>query len=101
MTCLFYSGRLYKEIIIKESPNFFLTALLILKSYVTVPGCLFPFAVICVQDHLHLPSAGGAGESVQRGSLSRCLRQRDALHEDGAARGQNTGVCRCVRDTGM
>ena len=44
-----------------------------------------------MQDGVHLPPAGGAGESFSRGSLSRCLRPRDARHEDRAARGQDTG----------
>lgn len=43
------------------------------------------------QDGVHLPPAGGAGEGVSRGPLPRRLRPRDARHEDGAARGQNTG----------
>lgn len=45
----------------------------------------------CVQDGVHLPPAGGAGEGLPGGSLPRRVRPGDAGHEDGAARGQDTG----------
>lgn len=51
----------------------------------------------CLQDRVHVPPAGGAGESFPRGSLPRRLRPRDARHEDGAARGQNTGGTSSIR----
>lgn len=47
-----------------------------------------------VQDGVHVTPAGGAGEGVPRGALSRRVRARDARDEDGASRGPDTGETR-------
>jgi len=53
------------------------------------------------QDGVHLPPAGGARESFPGGALPRRVRAGDARHEDGAARGQNSGSVRPHLVTGQ
>lgn len=42
--------------------------------------------------HLHQRAAGRAGEGLPENTLSRCLCEGTAGHEDGAHRGQSAGT---------